>query len=231
HISGGDFHELNSSYEFFRRLEHRLQLRRGQQTHRLPQSTRDLEILNRSIGEHPSAQGGRDLLSRVRERMAAVAEIYSRIIHAEQIQGKQEESGAEFRLRPRTEAGLGREQSFTQILQRLAADSPAMYEIAARRDLSSRVRRNLHRFLSSALTGSERYAAVLRDTAELEKALHIFEVSDYLTDVLVRHPEELGTLGKYPVAQHAQNRLPLQGDGVQEARDAFLQYVVDTRAT
>jgi glutamate-ammonia-ligase adenylyltransferase len=231
HLSGKDFHELNSSYEFFRRVEHRLQLRRGQQTHRLPQSGPELEILNRSIGEHPSTGGDRHLLSRVRESMIVVGNIYSRIIHAEQIQHGQDEAGTEFRLRPLAEAELGREQSFFQILQRLAADAPAIYEIAARRDLSSRVRRNLHRFLSSALTSSERYTVVLGEPAALEKALHIFEVSDYLTDVLVRYPEELGTLAKYPAAQPAGPALPLeQNQGTGAAGDAFLQYVAAAKA-
>ena len=36
HISGKEFHDLTSAYEFLRHLEHRLQLREGQQTHRLP---------------------------------------------------------------------------------------------------------------------------------------------------------------------------------------------------
>ena len=232
HIGAKDFHELNSSYEFFRRVEHRLQLRRGQQTHRLPHDARDLEILNRSIGEHPSARGHRDLLTRVRERMAAVAGIYSRIIHSEQMQHKQEEPGAEFRLRPRAEAELGREQSFTQILQRLAADSPAIYEVAARRDSSSRVRRNLHRFLSSALTGSDRYAAVLQEPLALERALHIFEVSDFLTDLLVRYPEEVSALAKVPAPQPAVPPLPLTPElGGVNANDAFLHYVASSAAS
>ena len=38
HISGKDFHNLTNAYEFLRNLEHRLQLRHGQQTHRLPNS-------------------------------------------------------------------------------------------------------------------------------------------------------------------------------------------------
>ena len=38
HISGKDFHELTNAYEFLRKLEHRLQLRHGQQTHQLPKS-------------------------------------------------------------------------------------------------------------------------------------------------------------------------------------------------
>ena len=38
HISGKDFHNLTNAYEFLRNLEHRLQLRQGQQTHRLPEA-------------------------------------------------------------------------------------------------------------------------------------------------------------------------------------------------
>lgn len=231
HIGGGDFHELNSSYEFFRRLEHRLQLRRGQQTQRLPRSARDLEILNRALGEHPSARGPRDLVSRVHERLAAVAGIYSRIIHQEQAQRHQADASAEFRLRPRAEAELGREQSLAQILQRLATDSPAIYEMASRRGLSSRVRRNLHRFLSSALTSSERYAAVLREPVAFEKALHIFEVSDYLTDVLIRYPEELASLGKYSAGPSAGVTLPLQAGEAVENGDPFWQYVAMSSAS
>src|SRR5581483_11656202 len=49
HISGRDFHELTSAYTFLRHLEHRLQLRRGQQVHRLPQAANDLSILQRSM--------------------------------------------------------------------------------------------------------------------------------------------------------------------------------------
>src|SRR5947209_1503557 len=42
HISGREFHDLTSAYEFLRNLEHRLQLREGQQTHRLPIAEREL---------------------------------------------------------------------------------------------------------------------------------------------------------------------------------------------
>ena len=58
HISGKDFHNLTNAYEFLRNLEHRLQLRHGQQTHRLPQSRAELQSLARSLtpgrhGLHP----------------------------------------------------------------------------------------------------------------------------------------------------------------------------------
>ena len=43
HISGKEFHDLTSAYEFLRHLEHRLQLRDGRQTHRLPAEDANLE--------------------------------------------------------------------------------------------------------------------------------------------------------------------------------------------
>ena len=49
HISGKEFHDLTSAYEFLRHLEHRLQLREGQQTHRLPTSEADCRVLQRAM--------------------------------------------------------------------------------------------------------------------------------------------------------------------------------------
>ena len=80
------------------------------------------------------------------------------------------------------------------MMQRLAVDSPQLREIAARADLSQHARRNLDRFLSSAGTTSERYGAVLRSPEAVERALTIFEFSEFLTDILVRHPAEVSLL-------------------------------------
>jgi glutamate-ammonia-ligase adenylyltransferase len=103
-----------------------------------------------------------------------------------------ETAAGEFRLQP--EMSAPGSDSFQQMLTRLAADAPALYEIASRRDLSPNARRNLQRFLSSAFTSSERYAAVAENPAALQRALLLFETSDFLTDLLVRHPEELLSL-------------------------------------
>ncbi len=192
HLDGKDFHDLNSGYEFLRRVEHRLQLRRGQQTHRLPNSEPERQVLERALvergedQEHPPR-----IVDAVGTRMAVVAEIYARIIHSQQPQ--REESDAGFRLRS-LPAQAGREQSYNQILHRLATDAPALYEVATRRELSTHARRNLHRFLSAAFTSSERYAAVVRDPRAVEHALRLFSVSDYLTDILIRHPVEISTI-------------------------------------
>ena len=187
---------MTSAYVFLRHLEHRLQLRQGQQTHRLPGNPVELNILRRSMvrllmGEDRSA----DILEAVRRRMAAVTEIYNRIIYHQQARKDQEAADREFQLRSRVELS-GTDQSNQQILERLASDVPRLHEVAGRSDLGPQTRRNLYRFLSSAFTSSERYAAVVRHPEAVSRALVLFDTSDYLTDILIRHPEEIATLAE-----------------------------------
>jgi glutamate-ammonia-ligase adenylyltransferase len=190
HISGKDFHNLTNAYEFLRNLEHRLQLRQGQQTHRLPESRAELQSLARSLArEGTAAPTPEEFLAHVQRRMSAVAEIYQRVIYREQ---SQDQNALEFQLRP--EIVATHENSYSQMMQRLAVDSPRLREIAGRGDLSQHARRNLDRFLSSAGTTSERYGAVLRSPEAVERAVTIFEFSEYLTDILVRHPAEVALL-------------------------------------
>jgi [glutamine synthetase] adenylyltransferase / [glutamine synthetase]-adenylyl-L-tyrosine phosphorylase len=190
HLSGKEFHELNTAYTLLRNVEHRLQLRRGQQVHRLSAKQAEKDVLTRSMRQEE--RRGRSFASiedEVRARMAAVGAIYERIIHSQQ-QRIQERTAADFRLLSAVVTSAG-EQSFQQILAQLANDSPRLHEIVARRDMTSHARRNLQRFLNAALTSSERYGALLHSPEAVERALRIFEVSDYLTDILTRHPEEI----------------------------------------
>ncbi len=196
HVSGKEFHDLTSAYEFLRHLEHRLQLRQGQQTHRLPVSEADLRILQRSMeGYAPGEYRAADLSRLVQRRMAAVAEIYRRIVYQQQSRSRSEAPDAPFELRSTLEPGTV-DRSNQQILERLAVDAPDLYAVAARTDLSLQARRNLFRFLFSAFTSSERYAAVIRCPEALARAVEIFDASDYLTGILIRHPEEIATLAE-----------------------------------
>ncbi|HLK31457.1 MAG TPA: hypothetical protein VKT29_00125, partial [Terriglobales bacterium] len=193
HISGQEFHELTAAYEFLRKVEHRLQLRQGQQTHRLPDSPEQLRIVQRSVGPDKALQYAQESIAvRVRQRMAAVTEIYERIIHHQHLQ-QARESEADFLLLPRVEPS-GIEQPYQQLLQRLGEDSPKLYEIAVRPAMDASTRRNLYRFLSAAFTSSDRYAAVIRASSAVEHAMDLFACSDFLTDILVRHPEEIASL-------------------------------------
>ena len=128
HIGGKDFHNLTNAYEFLRNLEHRLQLRHGQQTHRLPQSRAELETLARSLTrEGTTALTPEEFVAHVQRRMAAVAEIYQRVIYREQ---SQDLGASDFQLRP--ELAATPESTYSQMMQRLAIDSPQLREIASR---------------------------------------------------------------------------------------------------
>ena len=195
HITSREFHQLTGAYEFFRHLEHRLQLRQGLQTHRLPESESELRIVERAMqGRTPADEVERDLPDTVRWQMDAVQEIYDRVIHHQQIR-RQKETAQTFELQGTAEVSLA-EQSNQQILARLAADAPEIYRLAIQHDLSPHVRKNLYRYLSASFTSSERYAEVLRYASAIPRALALFESSDFLTDILVRHPEEIATLAQ-----------------------------------
>lgn len=196
HVSSREFEQLTTAYEFLRRLEHRLQVRQGRQTHRLPASAAEIEILRRSMTRHSAAHPPVDsLVTEVEKQMASVAEIYQRTIHEQAVQEKVAAAEAGFQLRASPGIYAG-DHSNRQILSRLLRDSPVLYEIAVRENLSKAARSNLFRFLTAALTSSERYAAVLRHPDEVERSLVLLESSDYLTDILVRHPEELVALAE-----------------------------------
>jgi [glutamine synthetase] adenylyltransferase / [glutamine synthetase]-adenylyl-L-tyrosine phosphorylase len=193
HITGKEFHRLTIAYEFLRKIEHRLQLRQGQQTQRLPNSEHALHVLERSITtEQTDSTPPGGIVQVVKERMAAVAEIYARIIHHQQLQ-KERDTAEEFRSIAAA-TGFGWEHEQRQLLDRLADDAPELYELARRPDLDAHTRRNLHRFLASVLTNPQWYEAVSRNSAAVAKALKLFSTSEYLTDLLVRHPEEVTAL-------------------------------------
>lgn len=195
HISGKDFHELTQAYQYLRRVEHRLQLQRAQQLHRLPAGMEELQILERAVDRNGGQENVAAFLLAIKDRMASVTEIYDRIIHR---QRQIEKEGVDtFRLTS-APAGTVRELSFDQVLQRIALDSPALHTIATRPDLSLHGKRNLHKFMSSAMTSSERYTALLENPRAMERAVALLEASDYLTDILVRHPDVIRVLNRLP---------------------------------
>ena len=192
HISGSDFHKLTKAYEFLRSLEHCLQLRHGQQTHQLPSSGAEMQVLARRVSYGESrARSVEAFIRQVQGQMASVAEIDRRIVYQEQSSQFIDTYG-NLRLQSQTPASA--ENSYSQILQRLAMDAPHLLAKITRASLSPHARHNLDRFLNSAATSAERYGAVLRSPEAVERALEVFECSEYLTEVLVRHPADVELL-------------------------------------
>lgn len=195
HISSQEFQQLTSAYEFLRHLEHRLQLREGRQTHRIPSSGPELHTIARAMENYLGPEQHRqspDFIGEVRHRMAAVAEIYQRIVYQQQ-EWEQRQPAGDFQLRAGVEPS-GAERSSQQMLERLSRDAPALYGLATSSRLGSTARNNLVRFLTSAFTSSERYAAMLRHADNVTAALQLFDASEYLTEILVRHPDEIASI-------------------------------------
>ena len=187
HISGKDFHDLTQAYEFLRRLEHRLQLQRGQQLHRLPAEREKLVILQRAMTFGSAHHGVADLSEELKGRMERVAAIYHRIIFS---QRRKEKHASKPSL---PAASSVREMSYEQVLDRIAPDSSALHEIVAA-PFPIHTRRNLHRFLSSAMTSADRYAELLKNPEAVKEAIVLLSSSEYLTDILVRHPDVIRVL-------------------------------------
>lgn len=187
HLDGHDFHQLGQAYEFLRVVEHRLQLQRGQQRHSLPGSAEELSVLARAV-LRDSFIDKDAFMELLRAHMARVAAIYDRIIHKQEQRKKAD--GA-----PGSLNRVARQDSLEQLLDRAGGASKALGESIRKSGLSSHGRRNLHRFLSAAVTTAERQAVLQENPGAIERALPLFETSDYLTDVLARHPDVIRVLG------------------------------------
>jgi [glutamine synthetase] adenylyltransferase / [glutamine synthetase]-adenylyl-L-tyrosine phosphorylase len=236
HISGHDFHELNSAYTFLRHLEHRLQLQRGQQIHRLPRSPEELIVLQRAMAGLTPAHQLAELTSAVKERMASVAAIYQRVIYQQQASHNFPIPQGEFQLRGQVEGSI-LDPSPQQLLERLAEDAPTLCQLFEGQTLSASGRKNLLRFLGSGFGSSERYRLILRHQHAIVRSMRLFESSEYLTEILARYPEEVETLaeinsGTPPVRGALFDSLPPLLDEQQFTNgDAVFAYISNSTAS
>ncbi len=196
HITGRDYHRLTGAYVFLRNVEHRLQVRRGQQTHRVPNTRGELEALARSLSSSDARPLAADsLLEELRSRMAGVAEIYQRVIYHQQSQSPSDDTVQADRS---FHAWAVRGRVYGQLVHRLLTDVPGLSQVLDQPDLSAHGRANFDRFLSSATANPERYKDLITAAADIgtvRRALQVFELSDHLTEILVRHPGDLVLLG------------------------------------
>src|SRR5208282_1897027 len=97
-LSNRDYAALTAAYEFLRKVEHRVQMEAGQQTHRLPTDAGALDRLGRRTGVETATgeRPGDVLLRKVREAFAVVDEICQRVIHP----GVADVPGTAFELKP-----------------------------------------------------------------------------------------------------------------------------------
>jgi len=192
-LSNRDYAALTSAYEFLRKVEHRVQMEAGQQTHRLPVDPAALDRLGRRTGveTRPEERPGEVLVRKVREAFAVVDEIYQHVIHP----GDAAAPGTAFELKPAPmllpDAGR---QSFDSLLSFLDVQAPEVARVVREADLPERARRNTIRLLAAMASSPERFAPARAKPASLRRAMEAVGASVYLTELLVHHPEDLEIL-------------------------------------
>jgi glutamate-ammonia-ligase adenylyltransferase len=84
-LSDHEYARLANAYQFLRHLEHRLQMDEDRQTHTLPCDATELDVLARKMPAEATGgmRKGEMLRARLGEHLAAVSEIYERVIHAQ----------------------------------------------------------------------------------------------------------------------------------------------------
>jgi [glutamine synthetase] adenylyltransferase / [glutamine synthetase]-adenylyl-L-tyrosine phosphorylase len=192
-ISDRDYAALTSSYEFLRRVEHRVQLEMGQQTHRLPAEPEALDRLARRVGTEVSRgfSPGAVLKDQVQQAFARVDEIYQRVIHPR----ARHRRGATFELKPVTalvsDQGL---RSYESALASLESVAPDLARVVRDVSVPDRARKNVTRLFANLFGSSERFALARREPERVRRALELLGVSEYLGELLIRHPEDLAVL-------------------------------------
>jgi glutamate-ammonia-ligase adenylyltransferase len=192
-LSDRDYAALTTAYEFLRKVEHRVQMEVGQQTHRLPTDPLALDRLGRRVGVEtgPGERPGEALERIVRKALTRVDEIYQRVIHP----GDPAAPGASFELNPAPTLLLDPGHlSFDSLLGFLEVQAPEVASLVREVGLPARARRNATRLLAALVSSSERFALARAKPECLRLAIEMAGSSDYFTELLVHHPEDLESL-------------------------------------
>jgi len=191
-LSDSEYSRLAAAYEFLRHLEHRLQVFEDHQTHTLPASPAELELLARKM---PAARAGgvpsgEKLLHRLREHLRMVQEIYRRVIHSQQpiYYGPMPEAPAQ--------PAPGQDSTDSEVLEPATSNLIRILDERAPELAAALSRSKLRR-------GAQAFEAFLDHIVEHPQWLHwldsdpvlagyvldLFENSSHFAEQLVRQPE------------------------------------------
>ncbi len=199
-LASTEYSRLCEAYEFLRRLEHRLQFEDDRQTHTLPPHAADLERIARRMPGAPERASGAvsasaQLLQTLNQHLENVQGLYESIVHAQRPlyytpsseASSMTDVAAKASNEP-TRAGLS-----DQLLDGCRHVAPRFAErLRARGFYGSE--RALAGFLEKALQDPASLALLDEHPAVGDWAAQIFELSPYLSEQLMRHPELLKDL-------------------------------------
>jgi [glutamine synthetase] adenylyltransferase / [glutamine synthetase]-adenylyl-L-tyrosine phosphorylase len=196
-LSAAEFGRLIAAYRFLRNLEHRVQFAEDRQTHTLPASARELDLLARKM---PGAQAsqeekpGEKLLQELNAHLEAVQEIYERVIHAQ----RPIYYSLPPAVAPQIDAPEVVEPASSNLIRFLDERAPALAQAISLMKLRRGAGAFEH-FLEKLMPDSSLLALLNSDAQVARCTLDVFEHSPYLADELVRVPHlilEFGRLSK-----------------------------------
>ncbi len=194
YLSGAEYGRLAFSYQFFRHLEHRLQLEDDLQTHALPEDAAALELLARRM---PGAGSLREpplqwLMRELRGHFAQVREIYERVVHSRS-------APAETAAQPRT----------SNLVMALDQRAPALAGALATAGLQHGYRAFEH-FLERLSGDKARVSQLNANPGLAGQILDIFEHSPYFGEELIRNPELVDEMTRASIPLYAEEPAPAE---------------------
>ncbi len=188
YINRKDFVELASAYRFFRIIEHHLQLDRGQQTHTVPASEDEQQLLALRLGFEDAKQtSARDaLLHAIEYHRGNVLRIYSHVIEQQLEIGSNPPALTTQSFERDAERN---DQTWTRSFSELEKLNPAFSRVAQEARISKTGEKLFHAFLevvfNRRILGAD--DEIRKDAGSRLEA--IFNSGNLLGETSVRHPE------------------------------------------
>ncbi|HTQ54295.1 MAG TPA: hypothetical protein VMI94_07525 [Bryobacteraceae bacterium] len=191
-LSAGEYGRLASAYQFLRHLEHRLQFYDDRQTHTLPTSHEELEVLARKMPAEPGDPlTAESLRVRLEEHLGNVREMYNRVIQARKpMYYTLADGDADDRWQPME---LDRPPAAGALVRYMDERAPQLAATLSRVKVN-RGRERLEYFLEEVFGNTDWLARLNAQPSLVERVVDLFEHSQYFGDQLLRHPELLADL-------------------------------------
>ncbi len=208
-LSSTEYSRLTSSYDYFRHLEHLLQLEDDRQTHSLPSNPTQLEqVAQLMIGEAAQTSGNAAsrLLNDLNVHLENVQAIYERIVHAQ----RPLRSSPPPRPVPEFETAINNEalELSAELLQQVNAFAPSLCLRVRTRGIK-RSDNTLTAFLQILLQHPDQLQRLDAHPVLADWMLQLFELSPYLVDQLTRYPDLLEEMRR--AADHPTRRWAFEG--------------------
>jgi glutamate-ammonia-ligase adenylyltransferase len=191
-ISPNDYFHLIEAYEFFRHLEHRLQLLDDRQTHLLPSDIVDVEQLALRLPPFDPSRSNtaQTLLDRMKRHFEAVTDIYQKVVH--QRRNTQPAPPPE---RPSSPAAAEAAKASPEVVPlRLARSLEAVAPKLLAKLRQGALRRYPDLFERLVETSGQQLAALERDDVLAHYVFDLVSHSPWLSEELLRDPTQLAQL-------------------------------------